>query len=208
MTVRTFYTNAGDWKRLVDWAAELRAVQGRGDGTDPGGWWDNRQAAPTQRCASTQGRRRGAPARYPGPGVGSRPRVVSGLKVPAPSLAGSGHRTGSAGPSGRLLIPVRDTALLCLLGKQQCWAWMPLPMVLAPGVAAPAELVGLVPGASAGPTGSPVGGSRPARARTTHIHHLGSADPSGAPRRALPTPAGGRSPSGLRAVADSSKLTP
>ena len=34
--------------------------------------------------ASTQGRRCGAPARYPGSGVGSRPRVVSGLRLQTP----------------------------------------------------------------------------------------------------------------------------
>jgi hypothetical protein len=39
-------------------------------------------------------------------------------------------------------------------------------------------------------TGLPVRGRLPAHARTTRVHHLGSADPNGAPQRALPTAAG------------------
>jgi hypothetical protein len=50
------------------------------------------------------------------------------------------------------------TALLHLLRQQQRWAWVPLPMVLVPGMAAPAELVGLVPEPQPGQQGDPVGG--------------------------------------------------
>jgi hypothetical protein len=53
---------------------------------------------------------------------------------------------------------VRITAPLYLLRQQQRWAWIPLPMVLVPGVSAPAELVGLVtepqPGQRSGPFGA------------------------------------------------------